>query len=247
MNNEFIFLLHILFVTLMGLGALSLGRSALITTITLQCIVANLFVTKQIILFGLNVTCTDIFIVGSQVSLNLLQEFFGIDEAKKAIRISFFFLICFLILSQFQIWYTPSQFDSMHLNYYSILSFTPRIILASILAYLTSQNISILIFKFLKKIFNNKFLALRSGITTSLSQLIDTVVFTIAALYGITYSVAQIITLSFAIKLFAIAVTTPFVTFAKMIFTQPSPSLCSWLRRARKADNNNNNNNNKIV
>ena len=75
----------------------------------------------------------------------------------------------------------------------------------------------VIIFGFLKNRFHGKFFALRSGLTTSFSQFIDTVVFTFAALYGITYSVAQVITLSFAIKLLAIALATPFIAFAKRI------------------------------
>jgi len=218
MLNELIFLLHIISVTILGLVALRFGRSALIAIIALQCVVANIFVTKQILLFGFNVTGTDVFIIGAELSLNLLQEFYGFDAAKKAIKISFLMLFSFLVYSMFQLWYTPSLADTMHPNFSAILGFAPRIILASILAYLISQSSSVLIFRFLQKLFNNKFFALRSGITTSLSQFIDTVIFTMAALYGITYSVAQIITLSFAIKLFAIALTTPFIAFAKIIF-----------------------------
>lgn len=218
MLNEFIFVLHVISVTILGLIALRLGKSALISIIALQCIVANIFVTKQIMLFGFNVTGTDVFIIGAELSLNLLQEFYGTDSAKKAIKVSFLMLLSFLIYSRFQLWYTPSQADTMHSSFYAILSFTPRIIFASILAYFIAQSSSILIFSFLKKLFNNRFFALRSGLTTSISQLIDTVVFTLGALYGITFSVAQIITLSFAIKLFAIALATPFTAFAKMMF-----------------------------
>lgn len=217
MLNEFIFILHIISVTILGLIALRLGKSALISIIALQCVVANLFVTKQIILFGFNVTGTDVFIIGAELSLNLLQEFYGADSAKKAIKISFLMLASFLVYSIFQLWYIPSPTDIMHASFYSILSFAPRIIIASILAYFIAQSSSILIFGFLKKLFNDKYFVLRSGLTTSCSQFIDTVVFTFAALYGITYSVVQIITLSFAIKLFAIALATPFIAFAKTI------------------------------
>lgn len=224
MLNEFIFLLHIISVTILGLIALRLGKSALISIIALQCVVANLFVTKQIALFGFNVTGTDVFIIGAELSLNLLQEFYGADSAKKAIKISFLMLLSFLVYSIFQLWYTPCPADTMHSSFYSILCFTPRIILASIIAYLISQSSSIIIFGFLKNKFHGKYLALRSGLTTSLSQLIDTVVFTFAALYGITYSVAQIITLSFAIKLLAIALATPFIAFAKMILKKDRQS-----------------------
>ena len=107
MLNELIFLLHIISVTILGLIALRLGKSALISIIALQCVVANLFVTKQIALFGFNVTGTDVFIIGAELSLNLLQEFYGTDSAKKAIKISFLMLLSFLVYSIFQLWYIP--------------------------------------------------------------------------------------------------------------------------------------------
>ena len=114
MLNEFIFILHIISVTILGLIALRLGKSALISIIALQCIVANIFVTKQIMLFGFNVTGTDVFIIGAELSLNLLQEFYGMQAAKKAIKISFLMLLSFLVYSRFQLWYIPSQVDTMH-------------------------------------------------------------------------------------------------------------------------------------
>ena len=40
---------------------------------------------KQITLFGLNATASDIFAIGSLLGLNLLREIYGITEAKKAI------------------------------------------------------------------------------------------------------------------------------------------------------------------
>lgn len=222
MSNEFIFILQIISVTLMALGALSIGRCALVATITFQCVIANLFVTKQIMLFGLNVTCTDVFIVGAELSLNLLQEFFGTNDAKKAVRTSFFFLLCFLLFSQFQIWYKPSQFDTMHPYFCSILNFAPRIILASALAYVTSQSLSVLIFKLLKKAFRNKYLAIRSGLTSLTSQFADTIIFSFVALYGVIHSIPQIIFFSFLIKIITIAMATPFIIFAKTIFKKTS-------------------------
>ena len=238
MLNEFIFILHIISVTILGLFALRFGKSALISIIALQCIVANIFVTKQIILFGFNVTGTDVFIIGAELSLNLLQEFYGIQAAKNAIKISFLMMLSFLVYSRFQLLYIPSQVDTMHSSFYAILSFTPRIIFASILAYFMAQSSSILIFSFFKKLFNNKYFALRSGLTTSLSQFIDTVVFTMAALYGITFSVAQIIALSFTVKLFAIAVATPFVALAKIIFKKMNnnPWILNQVQDDKKTD-----------
>ena len=62
--NELIFLFHILLVLSFVLGALRLGKNALLSLLALQAILANLFVVKQISLFGFAVTCSDVFAIG---------------------------------------------------------------------------------------------------------------------------------------------------------------------------------------
>lgn len=208
MLNEFIFLLQIILISILSFTALKFGKSALVSFITLQCITANLFVTKQITLFGLAATGTDIFTVGIVLSLNLLQEFYGAEQTARALGASFFAALSFMAFGAFQVWYTPNQFDLMHPSFCKILNFTPRITIASIMAFLVSQGCSIAIFELLKKAFNNKHFTLRSTLTNSLTQTIDTVIFSFAALYGIVQSIPQIILLSLAIKTIAIILTT---------------------------------------
>ena len=85
--NELVFFTSILAVSTFSLGVLSLGKEALVAFICLQGLLSNLFVTKQIMLFGLDVTSSDIFAVGTILSLNLLQEYYGPQIVKKAISL----------------------------------------------------------------------------------------------------------------------------------------------------------------
>lgn len=71
------------------------GKGALTTWIALVSLMANLFVLKQIDLFGFNATASDVFAVGSLLGLNLLQEKFGREAAQRAIWVSFSALILF--------------------------------------------------------------------------------------------------------------------------------------------------------
>lgn len=215
--NELIFLLHILLVISSILLALYIDKTALVAIIILQAVIANLFVIKQINLFGLNVTCSDVYVVGSVLGLNLLQEYYGKDIVKKTIWINFFILIFYLIMTQFQIFYLPSNFDYTHVHFVQILKFIPRITLASIIVFFIVQQLDRIFYSFLKYFFAGKYLALRNFISIFCTQIIDTVLFSFLGLYGIVESVWQIILVSSVIKILIILLATPFVSLSKKL------------------------------
>ncbi|MBT4594707.1 queuosine precursor transporter [bacterium] len=213
MLNEVLFLCHALVVGGTALGALGLGRCALITFVALQWVVANLFVTKQTVLFGLTVTCADVFIVGAVFSVNLLQEFFGSDAARKAIWIGFASSIWFLVMSIIHVSY--AQCDAMHCHFAEVLQHTPRVIIASLFVMLFVQLIERRIYAWLKRAFWGRLPVMRNIVSLTFCQGLDTVLFTFAGLYGIVNSVWHIIAMSFVVKLAAILLVSPVVKVAK--------------------------------
>lgn len=217
MFNELIFFIHVILIAALCLVALALGPHALITVIALQGILSNLFVTKQITLLGLSVTCSDAFAVGSILGLNLLQEYYGKAITKKAVVASFFSLISYLILSQIHLIYLPNQFDTMQQHFWQILHLMPRITIASVFVYLIAQTFDVMFFGLLKRVLNDKYPATRSAISMICSQFLDTVLFSFLALYGVVGSILNVIIMSFAIKMFVIAIFTPFTKLAKTL------------------------------
>jgi len=218
MMNELIFILHTCIISLTALGALYLGQSALVVFVTLQCILANLFVIKQITLFGLTATCSDAYTVGAVLGLNLLQEYFGRSIARKTIWINFFFLIFYAIVSQIQIAYIPSPDDIMQQYFVPILSFMPRIVIASFTVYLISQFADYALYGFLKRTLKNRLLIVRNYASMAVTQLLDTILFSFFGLYGIIDNLWQVIVISYAIKLLAIIIAAPFVGLSKRIY-----------------------------
>lgn len=217
MMNEILFFLHFFSVVIFTLGALRLGKCALISLVCLESVLANLFVVKQMTLFGLNVTCSDVFIIGTVLGLNLLQEYWSYNIAQKAVWISFFVVIFYLAMSQFHLFYFPNSFDKTSEMFLGILKFAPRIVLSSVFVSLFVQKIDCLFYAFLKKVFENKFLVVRNFCSIFCTQLLDTILFSFLALYGIVESVFQIIVVSFAIKVIVILVATPFVSVSKRL------------------------------
>ena len=225
MINEFIFLAHCLTIALFVLIALFLGPSALTASIAILCILANLFVTKQITLFGLNATCSDAFTIGATLGLNLLQEYFGKETAKKAIWINFFLLIFYLIVSQIHLVYIPADFDTMHYHFKTFLQFMPRIVIASFSVYLLVQMIDYYLYGLLKKQWNTKYLILRNYFSISVCQLIDTLLFSFLGLYGMVENIWHVICISYLIKLLGIIIATPFVWFSRKLSQKKMHSL----------------------
>lgn len=202
--NELIFILHTVLIVFVTFGALKIGKEALVALTALLAVAANFFVLKQMILFSWNVTCSDVFAVGSILSLNLIQEHFGKEAARRAVSVCFFTMIFFGLMSQIHLFYIPSPDDYAHSSYLALLSPAPRLLLASLLSFFLVQQIDILFFGFLKKRFASVNWPLRNGASLFVSQFLDTVFFSFLGLYGLVTSLGSIIAVSFIVKLFVI-------------------------------------------
>lgn len=181
----------------------------------IQALIANLFVLKQITLFGLDVTASDAFAIGSLLGLNFLQEYFGQEEANKATKICFFFMFFFALVSQLHLIYAPSSHDTTHSAFLTLLTLSPRLLIASMSVFFIVQQIDIRFFAFLKKRLPTLGFASRSAIALVFSQFLDTFLFSFAGLYGVVVSVIDIIAMSFLIKIIVIFCFTSCVRWVK--------------------------------
>jgi queuosine precursor transporter len=213
--NEILFFIQIVLIIGFALGALKLGKAALTTWVAVQALIANLFVIKQITLFGFTVTASDAFAIGSLLGLNFLQEYFSKEDAQQASWICFFFMFFFVLVSQLHLLYEPSPHDTTHASFLTILSPSFRILLASMSVFFIVQRIDIRFFTFLKRIFPNTSFAVRATFALIVSQFLDTCLFSVAGLYGMVASVIDIIIVSFIVKLTVIFCFTSFTRLAK--------------------------------
>jgi uncharacterized integral membrane protein (TIGR00697 family) len=198
--NEFLFLLHLAIVTLFIWPAIRLGKEALISWIVVQPILANLFVLKQISLFGFTVTCSDVYAVSCALGLNLLQEYFGKECAKKTVWLCFYALVFFVVMSLLHLLYLPSPYDVAQSSYARILGTTPRLAAASIISFLSVQWFDVRFFGYLKRQ-TRLSLYLRNSLSLTVSQAIDTLLFTFLGLWGHVDFLFDVFIISFIIKL----------------------------------------------
>lgn len=205
-------------------GALRLGKSALITAIALQGILANLFVTKQTMLFGFQVTCAEVFVIGGMLGINLLQDYFGPKAAQQAIAANFWACAWFMILGQFHLAYRPLEMDVTHIHFSMILDNTPRIILASLIIMFLAQQFERALYGLISRAWLGASVAVCAVVSMSIAQIFDTVAFGYVALYDIVASVPDIIVMSLVIKLCIIFVMGPFCQLIPLIISRPHTS-----------------------
>lgn len=215
MMNELLLVLNILIISAAALTALFMGKQALITFVALTMVLANLFVIKQTVLFGLNATTADALAVGSMLGLNLLQEFMGQKAAKQSVAITFFALVFYAVACKLQIWYIPSISDTTHVHFEPILSYASGLMFGSFIIYALAQIIDLMIYGTLTHIWGNRLRTLKNYIAIGLSQLADTIMFTFWLLFlGIITDPLSVIIISFSIKFLITLIATPIISLA---------------------------------
>lgn len=213
--NESLIICQSLLVASFALFCLRLGKAALMSFISVVFLFANVFVLKQIDFLFFIITCSDAFTIGTVIGLNLLQEYYGKDAAKKAIDYSFIFGLFFLLISQIHLFFVPSVVDITHQSYVVLFYHTPRIIISSYIVFYFVQKIDIKLFSMIKNRFRTLPLAIRVFMSVFFSQLLDTVLFSFLALYGLVASIFDIIIVSFCIKLLIMALSSSVISFSK--------------------------------
>lgn len=220
MINELIFALHVSLVSAGAIFFTRVGKEALISYIALLFVVANIFVIKQINLFGFCVTSADAFIVGVSFSCNLLQEFWGKEWARKAIWISFACCLFYMLIVQTIMTYIPAACDITHTHLTMITANVMRITLASFAAYLITQFVDMHIYAYLKQASHGKYFVARNYCALAISQALDTLLFSYLGLWGIVDNIYDIMIVSYGIKIIAIFLSSPFLLFAKRLIHQ---------------------------
>ena len=207
--NEVIFLLHSFAVFLFLSLSFYLGKEALFACIAACWLFANFFVSKQIMLFGLHVTASDVYAIGGILGLSVLQEYWGRECAKKAFWTSFTIVLFVVVSSFFHLAYKPSSEDMSHASYQAILSPQLRLFIASLASFALCQFLEISLFKFFKEKSAFPFF-IRAALVGMVVQFVDTVLFSYLALYTLVHSVVDVIVMSYTVKLLLTLLTLPF-------------------------------------
>ncbi|MFC1698195.1 queuosine precursor transporter [Nanoarchaeota archaeon] len=174
-------------------------------------VIANILANK-IVMFGPFTVPAGIIVFSSTFLItDIISEKWGRKTARKAVWAGFFANIILVISLLIAINWQPAPFAQDFSNSFSIvLGLTPRIVLASLIAYLISQHHDVWAFNFWKKITKGKHLWLRNNASTAVSQLFDSVIFSFIAFYGV-FPILPLIIGTYVVKLLIAILDTPFM------------------------------------
>ncbi|MDE5990902.1 MAG: queuosine precursor transporter [Clostridia bacterium] len=225
--NELILIVSLIVIFASVLLAYRLfGRGGLYAMSAIMTTFANIEVIILIKAFGMEQTLGNILFAATFLITDILSECEGKKCANKAVFIGIFSQVFFLLLSQSWLLYKPVASDDVAVEAIkTVFSNTPRMILASLAVYAVSQVFDVWLYhkwwKFTEKKFGNKrgFLWLRNNGSTLISQIINTLLFTLLAFIG-TYDAKTIMSIfasSYVIFIFTSLLDTPCVYLARKI------------------------------
>ncbi len=217
MNELYFFLWTFVVVGIVLLGFRA-GKAALYGIIAVYIVLANIFVLKQITIFGLAATGGNSLYGAIFLATDLFSEYWGKKEARKAVFFGWFVAFGFLVATQVFLLFQPSVDDFAHESMNTLFSITPRIVIASLIAYLLSQTHDVWAFHFWKDKTGGKFLWIRNNASTWVSQLIDSAVFSFVAFWGLfdTSIVLQIALTTYFLKIIVAVIDTPFLYLSRV-------------------------------
>lgn len=203
------------------------GKTGLQVAIATAIILANLQGPKLTVIFGIETTLGVIFYSSIFFATDVLSENHGKAEANKAVRMGFAVSIIVLMMMSLALMYLPSdrpntaQFSNdIHNAFATILNFTPRFIVGSLLAYIISQSFDVWAFHRIRQITGEKWLWLRNNLSTMTSQLIDTAIFSLVAWWGVVdlLTALKLGAAKYLFKLVIALIDTTFIYWARSMF-----------------------------
>ncbi|MBT4824682.1 queuosine precursor transporter [Candidatus Woesearchaeota archaeon] len=218
MSNELLWIILLLVNCFMVVFAYRFfGKTGLYVWTAAAVILANIQVLKTVQLFGMVATLGNIIYGSLFLSTDILSENHGKKAARKAVWIGFFVLIAATIIMQICLQFIPDASDFAHGSLEVLFGFLPRIALASLTAYLISQNFDVWYFHFLKKKTKGKYLWLRNNMTTMTSQFFDSLIFVMIAFWGVFPNTVlwEIFLTTYVLKWIVALIDTPFIYWAK--------------------------------
>lgn len=226
MPNELLLILSLLitYAAILALFFLFREQGLYLWTI-IATIAANIEVLIVVEAFGMEMTLGNILFASTFLVTDILSEVYDKKAAQKAVYLGIATSVIFIFISQSWLLYTPAKNDWAMPDMKAIFSNTPRLMLVGIAVYVIVQLFDVWAYHrwwdFTRKRFHDgkRFLWLRNNGSTIISQLLNTLLFTWGAFYGVyeTKTLISIAFSSYVIFLVTSLADTPFIYLARRL------------------------------
>lgn len=200
----------------------------IITCLFLTCLLLTNIVAGRLVQLGGMVLTADLFLFPiTYIFGDVLTEVYGFKRARLTIWLGFaanLFMALFFMGVVRMPW---PEFWNQEPAYSTVLSFTPRLVAASLLAYLVGEFSNAIIISRLKVYTRGRWLWMRTISSTLVGQALDTTIFMLAAFYGM-----------YAMPVFLgmVAVQYGWKVMYEVIATPLTYSLIAWLKKVERTD-----------
>ena len=218
MPNELIFIMTVLIYLGSVLVLYKLfGKNGLYAFAIFGTLLGNIAVCKNVNIFGVATTAGNVLYAATFLVTDILSEKYGKKDAAKTVAYSF----SWMLGTQLVLWFAPNENDYIHESLKVVFGLVPRITIASLIGFVCSQNLDVFLYHFIwNKTGSSKAkLWLRNNGSTLTSQLIDTVIFTFIAFWGVYPGgvFLSILITTYLFKAVVALLDTPFMYWARSI------------------------------
>lgn len=176
--------------------------------------ILNLISTKIVTLFGYAFSVGTFLYALTFPCTDIISEVWGKERAKRVVWLGFLSNVIIAAVVFAAVKFPPAEFwAEENISYVATFSAVPRLIFASMIAFLISQLHDVWAFHYIRQLTKGKYLWLRNNVSTWVSQIIDSFIIVIIAFYG-TVPLNILIEMIFAttlIKIVIAALDTPVV------------------------------------
>lgn len=195
---------------------------ALAMTFATLVVVANVIAVKPLDVNGWAVPAGILAYPFTFLVTDTISELYGRKTATRLVWMGLILSVLMVLLVYVSKVLPGAGFWENQEAYDTILGSVPRVVLASLTAYLVSQHGDVLLFHFFRRLTNKRYLWLRNICSTVVSQAVDTVLFITIAFAGVFSGgeVWKLMYTQYLIKVGVAAVDTPIV-YALVSYLRP--------------------------
>ena len=186
--------------------------AVLVAAFTTCLLVANIITVKLVAVGGWIVPAGVIAYPLTFLFTDVISELYGRKTAVRVVWIGFGASLLMLALIYIARLLPGAAIWEGGAAYEAVFGMVPRVVLASMLAYLVSQHHDVIAFHFWRRVTGGRYLWLRNNASTVVSQALDTTIFITVAFWGLVPPevVWNLMLTQFLIKIGIAALDTPF-------------------------------------
>lgn len=212
MSNEVIYFSIVIIDLSLALLAFKFGKKWVIGFIVTNLIIVTCIAGKVVDILGFSTTVAGPFYAAIFLATDCLTEHYGKKIGYQSVLIGFFTISLFVGLVQLSLLIPPVEFAvELHASMKMVFGTSVRIFIASVIAYLVTQNFDVWFYHFLHKLSKKKHLWLRNTVSTTTSQFIDSIIFFSIAFYGVLPNWIEVAIFGFIVKAIIALLDTPFI------------------------------------